>query len=110
MIEVIADISKRADGNPGAIQCLVGLISRPAEELMGSIKIIQTLDELQIKGTDIYIFWNDLAGKDYTLMEKIARVVPGGILKVACGQQDRSGIEMIEPFITKAKIDKHANT
>jgi hypothetical protein len=101
MIEVIADLTKRSQGNPGAMQCLVDLISRPPEELMGSIKIIQQLDELEILGSDIYIFWNDLAGKDFQVMENLASFAPSQLLKEACSRQDRSGIELIKEWRKK---------
>ena len=101
MIEVIADLTKRSQGNPGAMRCLVELISRPTEELMGSIHIIQRLDELEILGSDIYIFWNDLAGRDFQVMENLARYAPPDLLKEACSRQDRSGIELVEEWRTQ---------
>ena len=99
MIEVIADLTKRSQGNPGAMKCLVDLISRPPEELMGSIHIIQRLDELEILGTDIYVFWNDLAAQDFQVMEHLARYAPENLLKEACSRQDRSGIQLVEEWI-----------
>lgn len=101
MIEVIADLTKRSEGNPGAMQCLVEMISRPSEELMGSIKIIQTLDQLEITGSDIYVFWNDLAGKDWEVMEYLAGYVPGQTLKEACSRQDYSGRELVKDWLKK---------
>ena len=101
MIEVIADLTKRSQGNPGAMKCLVDLISRPTEELMGSIKIIQRLDELEILGSDIYVFWNDLAGQDFQVMENLAVFAPPGLLKEACSRQDYSGRELVEEWITQ---------
>lgn len=101
MIEVIADLTKRSEGNPGAMRCLVDLISRPPEELMGSIKIIQTLDELEITGSDIYVFWNDLAGQDFQVMENLANFAPPELLKQACSRQDYSGRELVKDWLKK---------
>lgn len=106
MIEVIADITTRSKGNPGAMQCLVEMISRPPEELMGSINIIQTLDKLEITGSDIYVFWNDLAGKDWETMEYLANYVPGRTLREACSRQDYSGRELVKEWLQKPNITK----
>jgi len=106
MIEAIADITQRSKGNPGAMKCLIEMISRPPEELIGSIKIIQTLDHLDITGSDIYVFWNDLAGKDWEIMEYLAGYVPGKTLKEACSRQDYSGRELVKEWLQKPKTTK----
>ena len=73
---------------------------------MGSIKIIQTLDKLEILGSDIYVFWNDLAGKDWETMEYLANSAPPRLLKQACSRQDRSGRELVKEWLQKPDITK----
>ena len=71
------------------------------EQLLYGIKIISTLKEYQIKGTDIYVLWNDLSNKDYKTMSMLYETVPRSELIEACSKQDYSGIEIVKPYLQK---------
>ena len=96
------DIIEMSEGNPGAMVCLLDMFKfEKQEELLYGIKIISTLKKYQIKGTDIYVLWNDLSNKDYKTMSMLCETVPRNELILACSKQDYSGIEIIKPYIVE---------
>lgn len=84
-----------SQGNPGALNCLMGLITN---QLIPALIILPKLEKLGIKGTDIYVFWSDLCNKDYDLMVKLCNNCPDNILKDACSRQDYSGRELVKNY------------
>lgn len=90
-------VMRMAAGNPGAMNCLIGMINQCEPEITQDI--FTTLAELDIKGTDIYVLWSDLCDKDYTKMWFLTQNCPADILKDACSRQDWSGVELVKPYL-----------
>jgi len=88
-----------SEGNPGAMTCLMGMMTGPIEDSVAGITILQKLEETGIKGGDIYVLWSDLAGKLYSQMAVICKNVPNDVLIDACSRQDYSGRELIQEYI-----------
>jgi len=87
------EVVELASGNPGAIACLMSL-----DGVDYSI-IIPVIKEANIRGTEIYILWSDLSGKDNTVMRKLCENCPIDILKDASSRQDYSGVELVKPYL-----------
>ena len=95
------DIIEMSEGNPGALTCLMGIMQfEDQEDLVNGIKIVSKLKTLNIKGTDIYVLWSDLAERDYSKMANICEKCPDEILVDACSRQDYSGIELVKNYIS----------
>ena len=92
MLEIAIRLSK---GNPGALTCVVELLK---EHPMPALTILPKVEELNIVGTDLYVFWSDLCNKDYELMVQLCHNCPDNILKDACSRQDYSGRELVKPY------------
>ena len=90
------EILKLSDGNPGAITCLVGLVSNNP---IAGLDILPVIKEYGIKGTDLYVLWSDLCNKDYSLMQKLCKECPKEILIDACSRQDYSGRELVKEYL-----------
>ena len=54
-------LMKMADGNPGALSCLIEFMNADPISALNSMMI---LDDLDIYGTKVYILWNDCCGRD----------------------------------------------
>ena len=94
------DIIEMSEGNPGALVCLLDMFKfEKQEELLYGINIISTLKKYEIKGTDIYVLWNDLSNKNYEMMSMLCERVPRNELIEACSKQDYSGREIVKPYI-----------
>ena len=93
-IYIPGSIRNLAKGNPGAPTFLI--------ELLKIGQDTPTLDKIEssgIVGTDLYVLWSDLCGKD---MEKVVHLVdkcPLDTLKDACSRQDYSGRELVAKYL-----------
>jgi len=83
-----------AAGNPGAASFLSVLRSSPILETA-----FRKLQRLGIKGTDLYVLWNDLARRDIMNVAIIMATVPDNILIDACSRQDYSGRTLVDPYL-----------
>lgn len=88
-----------SNGNPGALECLTGLMTGKQEDSVAGLTIIPFIQENRISGTDIYVFWSDLANKDYQLMSYLCKECPKEILIDASSRQDRSGTELVKEYV-----------
>lgn len=89
-----------AQGNPGAMQFLMQIFMNPNANLTLAIKLENKLKTITtLRGTNIYVLYNDLANKDMQKLELILDKVPNDTLEEACSKQDYSGRELIKPFI-----------
>jgi hypothetical protein len=88
------DIIQMAQGNPGAINCLIQV----ADSDKGAL-IIDTLQSYNIKGTDIYVLWSDICDRNVELMAYLCNVVPGHQLAAESAKQDRSGVEALSHYL-----------
>ena len=91
-------ILELAQGNPGALMMLLQLTK--AENPARDLDIALKLEKLTtIRGTNLYVLWSDLCGKDldqvYSLMEKC----PPDILEDACSRQDYSGRALVTSYM-----------
>jgi len=89
-------IIKLSKGNPGALSCLMGLFT---DNLIAGLTILPIIENLNIVGTDLYVFWSDLCGRDYEKMVKLCNDCPGDVLKDACSRQDYSGKDLVKKYL-----------
>ena len=97
-------IKTLAAGNPGAAQALAQIFTfapkvDPDSALQG-IGPLLWLGEWGIYGSDIYVLWSDICGKDSAKTIAVIRAVQMGLfsqdtLKDAASRQDYSGRQMI---------------
>jgi len=97
-------VMKMTDGNPGAAQAMIMMLNCNAkidpESALGQFSGMVSLDSFGIFGTDIYVLWSDICGKDMPKMLAVLRSVQLGfftreVLRDACSRQDYSGREMV---------------
>ena len=96
-------IAKMSEGNPGAMNVLLQIISNKSidpDNTMGGIQVVLFLDTLRIYGADIYVLHNDICDNDLAKTLAVLRATqfgmfPQPILKDACSRQDRSGKELV---------------
>ena len=86
-----------SQGNPGAMNCVMGMIS--PEYAIEALTILSKVKELGIKGTDLYVLWSDLSNKDYNLMAHLCKSAPSKLLINASSKQDYSGREILKEYI-----------
>lgn len=97
MVIVIA--MNYAQGNPGAAECIIQLLSNNAN-LQYAISIATVLEKAtSIRGTNLYVLWNDLSNKDFSIMRKLCDNCPIDILEDACSRQDYSGRELVKEYL-----------
>ena len=87
-----------AAGNPGAVNFLYVIDGIRDDELRYKIKHV--IESNSIKGTDLYVLWNDLANQSLHKLGKIVDLVPPMVLTEATKRQDRSGLKIIEPYLS----------
>jgi hypothetical protein len=95
---MMEQIMKLSEGNPGAMTCVMGMLTGDIENAVAGITILPKVEELGIKGTDLYVLWSDLCGKDYQRMAELCKNCPNDILKDACSRQDYSGRELVKDY------------
>lgn len=97
-------ITKMADGNPGAATALMEMVSHgrfiDPQSLHLGFGSVFTLDTLGIYGTDIYVLWSDICGKQLNKTIAVLRahqlgLFDGDTIKDACSRQDYSGRKLI---------------
>ena len=94
------DLFEMSKGNPGALVCLMNMYKfTKQDDLLDAIKIIVTLNDYNIVGSDIYVMFNDLSNKNYKTMRLLCEKVPKNDLIDACSRQDYSGIEIVKPYL-----------
>lgn len=96
-------VVKMSEGNPGATAAIMEILTN-GEKIdpfsMGGLGSILFLDTLGIYGTDIYVLYSDICGRDISKTLAVLRATQfgffdGKLLKVACSFQDYSGREMV---------------
>ncbi len=94
-------VLKMAEGNPGAITALMGLITAKGgidpDQLLGPIGTVLSLDTYGIYGSNIYILWNDQCDRNTHKLIMLLRATQMGIfsdvkLRALAGDQMRSEI------------------
>jgi hypothetical protein len=87
-----------SDGNPGAATFMVEFLK--PDNFINSISILTKIERCPtIRGSNLYILWNDLAERDFNKVTKLCEKCPDNILEDACSRQDRSGKELISEYL-----------
>lgn len=97
-MEVLQFLSTYAQGNRGAVMFITQLFNYD-DDIFGAIDVMSKIERCNIKGTNLYVLYSDLANKDMKMVIKICAKVPDDILIDACSRQDYSGRELIKPYI-----------
>lgn len=89
-------VVKMSEGNPGAMQVLMQMLSTP----VGGLHNILVLDSLGIYGTDIYVLHNDICERDLNKTLGVITAVQrglfdGNLLREAAHRQDYSGRDLV---------------
>ena len=93
-------IMEYAGGNMGAINCLMRTFADPEADMVNAMIISSKLKKCtSIRGTNLYVLYNDLCDNDIDRVAKICENVPDDILEEACNRQDYSGRELIQEFV-----------
>ena len=97
--------TKMSDGNPGALTTIMELVKNGEEidpmAFGGGMGTVLLLDTLGIYGTDIYVLWSDICGRNIAGTIAVVRAFQLGFLDKetlvdACSRQDYSGRDMID--------------
>jgi len=100
---VMRQVIAYAKGNPGALVCLTDYLNKPDGR---AIKFFSFLESNpSVRGTDIYILYSDLGGKDKKKVHEILTKVPHDIVVEAASKQDYSGRELIKPYLVEETND-----
>lgn len=95
---------KLAKGNPGALAAMTEMCNAvptvDPDFPLRSLGILQSLDNYGIYGTDIYVLFSDICGRNAAKAIAVLRAVQLGfftreILADACHRQDYSGRDMV---------------
>lgn len=98
-------INKMTEGNPGAMNVIMELTYMSEkidpDSAFGSIGAILLLDSYEIYGSDIYVLWSDICGRNTKKMIAVLRagqlgIIPSYTIKDASSRQDYSGKDMID--------------
>lgn len=95
---MMEQIMRLSNGNPGAMNCIMGMLTGEIENSVAALTIIPKIEELGITGTDLYVLWSDLCGKDYQRMAELCKNCPNDILIDASSRQDYSGRELVKDY------------
>lgn len=87
-----------AKGNPGAMTFLMSLME--GDGLASGMVIIPILEKYNIRGTDLYVLWSDLCGKDNDKVAELITNCPQHILEDACSRQDYSGRALVADYMS----------
>lgn len=106
-------VVKMSNGNPGAMNAIMEILSKgklvdPDDSMQGLGSILM-LDTWGIYGTDIYVLYSDICGKDLSKMLAVIRATQlgffnGNILIDACSRQDYSGRDLVPVDDLYAKV------
>ena len=87
-----------ADGNPGAATFLVECLK--TENFIKGISIFLKIESCpSLKGSNLYILWNDLADRDIDKVVRLCESCPNDLLEDACSRQDRSGKSLVSKYL-----------
>jgi len=85
-------IVQASKGNPGAMMAAMEIQKQSSM----SLNVVLSYG---IVGTDLYVLFSDLCGRDVTKALKLIKECPESILKDACSRQDYSGRELVEAYL-----------
>lgn len=98
MEELKRRIIELSKGNPGALTFLISLLEQ--SPVVGLIVIISLEEQFpSIRGTNIYVLYSDLCGRDIEKVLQLMANCPPEILEDACSRQDYSGRALVAPYL-----------
>lgn len=86
-----------SDGNPGAANALLNLATLPADFMEEALRCIERAPTL--RGTNIYILFSDICGKDPVLFYRVLSLAPQALVEEAASKQDYPGKKLLEAFL-----------
>ncbi len=89
-------IDNMSEGNPGAIECIIGLMENSKKWIW--LEYMETLDKFEIYGSKIYMIWNDSCQKDMNMFIKTIKAFQQGMFTKEEIQENLSK-GYAEPFI-----------
>lgn len=103
-------IIELAQGNPGAVTCLISLFDNNQDLDTGASMferefILAYLSENNIKGTNLYVLWSNISDKNLSLMYHIVKTAPAKDVVNASSQQDYSGRVTLKKYIDAYHIN-----
>lgn len=87
-------VLKLAQGNPGAMTFLMQLNNSSVPK-----EIKSKIADSGIVGTDLYVLWSDLCGRNMDVVATLVDKCPLDVLKDACSRQDYSGRELVKEYL-----------
>ncbi|WP_185226131.1 hypothetical protein [Chryseobacterium indologenes] len=89
-----------AAGNPGALNFLMTVYMSQNTSLAQASIINNALENYTtLRGTNIYILYSDLCGRNMDKVVHLIKNCPQEILEEACSRQDYSGREMVAEYM-----------
>jgi len=103
-------IFKLSGGNPGAVTCLIALMSNTQDLDTGASIyerdfIIKYIEKNNIIGTDLNALYSDISGKNLGVMHHIVKNAPVNDVINAASKQDYSGRETLKKYIEDYAIN-----
>lgn len=87
-----------AQGNPGAMQCLIEVTTMKG--CQNQTLILDGLRRMEsIRGTNLYVLYSDLADRNLDKMAELIEKVPSAELEDACNRQDYSGRKIVSKYL-----------
>lgn len=86
-------------GNPGALHFLMELSTAVDIAPNQQISTLSKIERMGIQGTDLYVLYSDLCGKDLNKVVHLVENCPTEILKDACSRQDYSGRALVAEYL-----------
>ena len=93
------ELIKWSKGNPGALAFLMEVFLNPETDMVTAITINNKIKACpSLRGTNLYVLYSDLCGRDLKKVEFLCKNCPNDILEDACNRQDYSGRELVEEY------------
>ncbi|WP_294203038.1 hypothetical protein [uncultured Chryseobacterium sp.] len=97
-------IAEFSQGNPGAMNFLLGMVKYGAQNPEKQIKVTKSFKAIEdsliiLRGWRLYVLFNDICERDYDDVLKLLLTCPRDLLEDACNRQDRSGKEMVKKYL-----------
>lgn len=94
--KVIKEITRLAQGNPGAATFLMR--AAQADIVFFWILTVE-LDRMGLKGTHLWILYNDLCNQDLEKVGKLIATAPRQLIIQAATQEDRGGYILVDQYL-----------
>lgn len=106
MKEILVNVIMLSEGDPSALECLVGMLASFERREM-ALKILPKLYACDITGADLGELFRELAGCDYERMLRICENIKPDILISLCKRRDGGGRELVERYLLLSGIHQN---